>query len=182
MDVLKAVNDLKVACRKNNCVWHGKLGAYIGHSCPSPVSDGSDVGQLQFLLLFDERTAVKIAAFETVARRVFNARRTAVNETYLCMLYLYSLRLNDVIRIQSVCLDVLVEVVQMLHGVELVMCSCECVKERMNALRSVPCLERRALMVLQRIEHGNAPIEAFDAALVLATAKKKLQECNLDVC
>ena len=171
--MLKTVNDLKVACRKNNCVWHGKLGAYPGHSCPSPVCDGDDVGLLQFLLLFDERIEVKIAAFETVARRVFNARRTAVNETYLCMLYLYSVRLKDVLRIQSVCLDVLVEVAQMLHGVELVMCSCECVKERMNVLLTVPCMERRAIMVLERIENGHVPAEAFNAALeVLATAKK----------
>lgn len=170
--MLKSVNDLKVACRQKDCVWHGKLGAYVGHSCPCPVSDCDDVGFLQFLLLFDERPEVKIAAFETVARRVFNARRTTINENYLSMMYQYSVRLSDIVHIQNVCLDVLVEVVQILHGVDFVVRNCEFVKERMNVLRAVPCMERRAVLVLQRIEQGHVPGEVLDAGLVvLATVK-----------
>lgn len=165
-DIIRKVNDLKVVCRKSNCVWIGKMGAYAAHSCPSPVSVGHEVGLLQFLLMFDERNEVKIATIETIAGRVFNARRTAINEIYLGMLYEYSIRLNDVVEVQNVCLDVLVEVITMTHGVELVEGSCEGVKRRMCELSTVPCFESRARMVLRYVDPGYVPSETLDSALV----------------
>ena len=164
-DILRKVNDLKVVCRKSNCVWIGKMGAYAAHSCPSPVSDGHEVGLLQFLLMFDERNEVKIAAIETIAGKVLNARRTTVNEIYLGMLYEYSIRLNDVLEVQNVCLDVLVEAITMTHGVQLVEGICEGVTERMCELSTIPCLESRARMVLQYVDPDHVPGETSESAL-----------------
>lgn len=173
VEVLRKVNDLKVACRKNDCVWHGKLGAYPDHSCPSPVSDGEDVGKLQFLLLFDERDEVKIAAFENIGRRVFNARRTAVNENFLSMLYLYSIRLNDLLEVQRICLDVLLEVIGMREGVDMLLNSCEGVTERMCTLSTVACLRSRAVNIVQAVERWHEPGEKVESAVgFLARARQ----------
>ena len=165
VDVLKYVDDLDVACRKSGCAWYGKLGAYPTHSCPSPVSDAEDVDHLQFILIFDERKEVKIAVLEVLSRRVFNPRMTAVNENYLSMLCLYAKKFKDIVEIQSVCLDVLVEVLGKLNGVELVVRSCEGVKEWLSTLRGEPWLENRAMMVVQCIERAYVPVETLEGAV-----------------
>lgn len=163
--MLKKVNDLKVACRNEDCVWHGKLGGYLAHSCPSPVSDVLDISMLQFLLMFDERNEVKIAAFECITRRVFNARRTSVNENYLSMVYLYSIRLNDVIEVQGQCLDVMLEAVRISNGGNLVLCCCEGVIERLKELCTIPYLAVKALLLRKCLERGVEAMNETDEAL-----------------
>ena len=142
---------LEVACRMGHCVWHGKLGAYRLHSCPSPVSPDDNVLMWQRLMLFDERLDVKIDAFRMLACRVFRRARGAVNERYLSMLYMYSVHLDEVDEIQHICIQVLNRVLSLDSGVLRLQSCCDGLLDRLVVLFGRPDLREDVLRVARSL-------------------------------
>ena len=136
------------------CVWRGKWGDYKTHKCPFEVSEISDVGVLQFLMNSDDRLFVRLKILDSLGQRVINMRNRDINVDYVIMIYGYMKRFHMYYEIQSMCLNMLLDVASQPGGADEVFRTCDGIGEYLKRYHSNSILSEKADILLRLLPNG----------------------------
>lgn len=109
---------------------------------------------LQFLMNSDDRLFIRLKILDILGQRMTNSRNQDINVDYLIMVYGYMKRFHMYIEIQSMCLNMLIEVASKPGGSEEVFRTCDGVVEYLKRCRSKSVLSARAEILLGLLPTG----------------------------
>lgn len=103
-----SLNDLNVACCRENCIYRGTMGEFATHRCPTTPESVNDLDTLISIAEDDERVPVRIACFRMVVEILLRNMDVTRDEDVLEEMYDLMRSMRGITEVQRIGLDALV--------------------------------------------------------------------------